>query len=126
VEAYLLARTAPTLDLWITGSDWVRVTVSAQIAPVSFEGTEALVESVVTRLQHFLHPLRGGPACNGWAFGRKPHKSDLYALLESIDGVDHVRTLKVTEEEMGTVRPDRFLVFSGRHDISLVSPQESV
>jgi predicted phage baseplate assembly protein len=124
IEEYILTRAAPTLDLWIAGPDWVRVTVDAQIAPVSFEAADTLVETVATAVQRFLHPLTGGSTGNGWAFGRKPHRSDLYALLESIEGVDHVRALQVTEEEMGAVRPDRFLVFSGMHTISLVSPQE--
>ncbi|NJM40370.1 MAG: hypothetical protein HC853_06190, partial [Anaerolineae bacterium] len=31
----------------------------------------------------------------GWAFGRKPHRSDLFALVEGVPGVDHVRMLEV-------------------------------
>lgn len=122
VEDYVLARCAPTADLRIAGPDWVRVTVTAQVAPVSLETAGDLEKAVVTRLERFLHPLTGGLDSKGWAFGRQPHTSDLYALIESIEGVDHVHYLSVHQEDSGeTVRQDRFLVFSGGHDISLVS-----
>lgn len=122
VEEYLLARAAPTLDLWLAGPDWIRVTVTAEIAPVSFEVVDLLPDAVLTALQRFLHPLTGGPDGSGWDFGRQPHTSDLYAVLESIEGVDHIRYLAVDEERREPVRPDRFLVFSGEHVITVVAP----
>ncbi|MGK7899201.1 MAG: hypothetical protein AB4372_37690, partial [Xenococcus sp. (in: cyanobacteria)] len=54
-------------------------------------------------------------------FGREPYKSDFYRLLEGIAGVDHVRNLEVDEiEELtGAKQTGRFLVYSGKHEISL-------
>jgi predicted phage baseplate assembly protein len=126
VEAYILAHAAPTVDLWLAGPDWVQVTVVAEIVPESLEIADAVETDVSTALQRFLHPLTGGSDGQGWAFGRRPHRSDLYALIESIPGVDYVRTLSVEEEEIGVVQTDHFLVFSGSHEISLVSPDEEV
>jgi hypothetical protein len=78
---------------------------------------------VLARLAAFLHPLTGGLDGAGWAFGRKPYRSDLYALLEATPGVDHVQLLRVEEEleetENGVARPGRFLIFSGPHEITL-------
>jgi hypothetical protein len=49
--------------------------------------------------------LTGGPRGDGWAFGRKPHRSDLFGVAEAVDGVDHVRSLEVAQraesEELG-------------------------
>jgi hypothetical protein len=73
--------------------------------------------AVLERLEKFLHPLTGGLEGKGWAFGRKPYRSDLLALLEGTPGVDHLRSLSVTEK--GEVRPGRFLVFSGNHEITM-------
>jgi hypothetical protein len=69
-----------------------------------------------------LHPLTGGLDEKGWDFGREPHTSDFYALLEAIPGVDYIRTLdfKETEDLPGTKQTGRFLVYSGKHNISLV------
>jgi hypothetical protein len=125
VEDYILARCAPTVDLWIAGPDWMEVSVTAEVVPVSLQAANALEAAVVTALQRFLHPLTGGPDGRGWAFGRYPQNSDLYALIESIDGVDHIRSLSVETKEIGEVRPQRFLVYSGTHNISLVLPEVS-
>jgi hypothetical protein len=117
-------RCDPTLTLWLTGPDWIEVTVTAEVAPVSWQAAIGLDTRVIEKLQEFLHPLRGGLDEQGWDFGRKPHKSDLYALIEGIEGVSYVRSLTVTEDDQGKViRPDRFLVFSGNHAITLIEPE---
>jgi len=124
VEAYIRARATPTLTLWVAGPDWLQVTVEAQIVPVSFAGADGLVETVTATLQRFLHPLFGGPGGDGWPFGRQPHESDLYACLESIAQVDYVRSLSVQKNPPAMQRPDRCLVYSGQHCISLMPPQQ--
>jgi hypothetical protein len=118
VEDYIIERLMPTVDLWVAGPDWLQVTVTAEIVPVSMTIVADVQTAVLDRLATFLHPLTGGLDRKGWAFGRRPYRSDLHALLESAPGVDHVRRLIVTEE--GEVRPDRFLVYSGDHQITMV------
>src|SRR5439155_21185086 len=44
-------------------------------------------------LERFLHPLHGGPDSTGWAFGRDVFLSELFAALEELPGVEHVRSL---------------------------------
>ena len=72
-----------------------------------------------SRLNEFLHPLKGGRDGQGWDFGREPHESDLYSAIERVPGVDHVKSLKIAKE--GEETPDRFLVCSGQHRIDIVS-----
>jgi hypothetical protein len=122
IEKYILDRCTSTLELWIAGPDWRKVSVTAEIVPVSVTAAEMLKEKVIAALQRFLHPLPGGMDARGWEFGRSPHRSDLYALIEKISGVDHVRYLEIIEEDIEGTRPDRFLVYSGTHNISFVSP----
>jgi hypothetical protein len=149
VQAHLQERCPPTADLWVAGPEWIAVTVGATVVPTSFEEADAVGDRVRTALERFLHPLTGGPDGQGWAFGRKPHGSDLSALIEAVEGVDHVRTLSVSlQPETGDVtrrlelqemlrrkltetsdQPererdlqrwlDRALVYSGRHEISV-------
>jgi hypothetical protein len=77
--------------------------------------------AVQERLAAFLHPLTGGLDAQGWDFGRAPHRSDFFALVESVEGVDHVRFLELDEtEELDGVRESgRYLVYSGVHQISV-------
>jgi len=145
VQAHLQERCPPTADLWVAGPEWIAVTVKTTVVPTSFEVADAVGDRVRTALERFLHPLSGGPAAQGWAFGRKPHGSDLSALIEAVEGVDHVRTLTVdlqpqTENvdlaalQRMLQRPltepleldrdlqrwlDRALVYSGQHEISV-------
>ncbi|HEY2960091.1 MAG TPA: putative baseplate assembly protein [Actinomycetota bacterium] len=149
VKAYLQERCPPTAEVWVAGPEWIAVTVTATVVPTSAEEADAVGDRARTALERFLHPLTGGPGGQGWAFGRKPHHSDLAALVEAVEGVDHVRALEVSlQPETGDVdlRPalqrilrrsmtersdqpererdlrrwlDRALVYSGRHEISV-------
>jgi hypothetical protein len=121
VADYISARIAPTVDLQVAGPDWLRVTVTAEIVPVSIEAAADVQAVVLARLAAFLHPLTGGLDGQGWAFGRKPYRSDLHALIEGTPGVDHVRYLSVTEKADDGLGVDRFLVYSGDHQIIMVS-----
>ncbi|MBP0003244.1 MAG: putative baseplate assembly protein [Cyanobacteria bacterium SBC] len=124
VEEYLNRRRTPGIDLWIAGPDWVKVTVTADIVPVSLEASISLDVKVTESIEHFLHPLTGGFDGRGWQFGRKPHKSDLYRAIESIEGVDRVLFLKIDEDPPSdTARIDRFLIYSGMHQITVSSEQ---
>jgi len=51
---------------------------------------------VLDALAAWLHPLRGGPGGRGWPFGGDVHRSDLYAVLERVPGVDHVMELRLS------------------------------
>jgi hypothetical protein len=120
VRSYIEARVSPVVDFWVVGPDWLQVDVRAEVVPQRLEAVTEVQTAVLGRLRTFLHPLTGGPEGEGWEFGRKPHRSDLYALIEETPGVDHVRRLEVTETPReGGARAGRFLVFSGNHEIAL-------
>ena len=123
VRAFLDPRRSPLADLALVGPEYVRVDVTTELAVVSLDAAAALEARVLDELARFLHPLTGGLDGRGWSFGRKPHRSDLFALLERIDGVDHVRALEVVEKEdrLGVGDTGRFLVHSGVHRVNLVA-----
>jgi hypothetical protein len=122
VTDYLEAHSVPTAHVSVVGPLYVRVDVRAEIALLSLSGASAVEQAVQQELAAFLHPLTGGLDSTGWDFGRRPHRSDLYALLEAIAGVDHIRTLEIkeVEDQPGVSASGRFLVFSGTHTISLL------
>jgi len=57
--------------------------------------------------------------------GRRPYRSELFALIEGLPAVDHLRTLTVQVLEDGHDTPppahlsDRLLVYSGTHDVQV-------
>lgn len=121
VQDYLQANGLPTVNVSVVGPLYVSVEVAVEIALASMEGASAVEQAVHQKLADFLHPLTGGLDGNGWAFGRKPHKSDFYALIEAVQGVDHIRSLTVaeTEDQAGVIDTGRFLVYSGEHTVTL-------
>lgn len=125
VEAYLQERCSATLtELRVTEPDWVEVTVTATIVPISFALADRARTGVRNALSSFLHPITGGPEGRGWAFGRQPHKSDLYALLEGILEVDRVAALSIVSKAIANDQTisqltETQLIFSGNHQIHL-------
>jgi hypothetical protein len=148
-DQYLRSRCPPTAALWVAGPEWIAVDVTAQLAVSSPEAADPVRDRAGAALAQFLHPLAGGPRGQGWEFGRWPRASLLSALLEGLDGVDHLVSLEVSYrpdtadeglrmklveilEWQLTVKPmppevapdvwhwlDRSLVYSGRPQISV-------
>jgi hypothetical protein len=121
VESYLRTYSTPTATLAVVGPLYVRVDVTIEIALTSLEGASEVEGAVQEELSAFLHPLTGGRDGAGWGFGRQPYLSDLYAVISDVPGVDHIRQLSINqvEEPTGALLTERFLVYSGRHQITL-------
>ncbi len=133
VRSYLERRRAAAAGrLLIVGPEYLRVGVSAQVAPESAEVVGHLEDDIVAAISRFLHPLTGGGEGAGWEFGRRPQLSDLYSVIESVEGVGHVRQLRLsasaevngveTQVDLEKLTHDQFyfLVYSGEHQIDLV------
>lgn len=120
VEAFLQSRFVPTLKLRVTGPKWQEIRVITELVPLSVANADGVRLAAEQQIQRFLHPLSGGSQGMGWNFGRIPHLSDLYAVLEAVPGVNYVRALEI--------QPARFaidqqtLIYSGRHSITLKLP----
>jgi len=127
VQDFLARRADVTLvhqdRLFVGPPKYVPVSVEVTVVAKSFDRVASAEQSVRQKLEQFLHPLTGGPANEGWDFGRDLAASDLYALLEDIDDVDHIATLRMvfgdsSSEDKVDVDDDA-LVASGTHKISM-------
>ncbi len=120
VQGYLEANAIATASIAVVGPAYVRVSVSAEVALTNLNQVKEIDQAIQQNLIRFLHPLTGGFDGTGWIFGREPHRSDLYALLEAIPGVDHIRSLSLTETEdfPNAKQSDRYLIYSGDHTIT--------
>ncbi|BAY84773.1 hypothetical protein NIES267_42700 [Calothrix parasitica NIES-267] len=121
VETYIRFRCEPTVDLIVTAPKWQEVTVNATINPVSLQGADMLLNTIKQSLETFLHPLTGGKQKKGWQFGRYPRKSDFYAIIQSIPGVNYVESLETEETETNSSLSADTLIYSGNHTINLKS-----
>ena len=135
IENYIRFRCPPTMDLVVTAPKWKKVTVETTIVPISLEKVDLLKDKVKQTLETFLHPLTGGRRQQGWEFGRHPHGSDFYSIIQSIPGVDWVNSLKVFVDSQAVFSSDKpesehnkkndlslmadTLIYSGNHIVNL-------
>lgn len=116
--------------LVVRGPSYVRVSVETDMVAEGRVSVGMLEGAVTDEIEAFLHPLSGGEDGNGWAFGELPTMSDLYALLEGIDRIDHVTELSMrfeTSEAIATLREGEelpsisadALIYSGTHEVTV-------
>lgn len=140
VEEYLRHCAPFTLvsaeHLKVIGPVYAEVSVRAVLAAVSVDLVPVVEKACHQQLKEFLNPLSGGHERAGWDFGRIPCFSDFYALLEKVEGVDHVEDLSILLTIPGTEEtvlryilepstavevpvPPYVIVSGGKHDISV-------
>jgi predicted phage baseplate assembly protein len=121
VQRFMSASCPVTATVIVVSAPYLRVDVRTEIGLRSLEDAATVTSKVQDALRQFLHPLTGGPDGNGWEFGREPHRSDIYGMIEKIPEVGHIRALKldIFEDFPGARETGRFLVYSGIHSIAL-------
>jgi hypothetical protein len=114
--------------LIVRGPSYVDVGLDADVVAGDVGSLNALEERIRDSLGAFLHPLSGGDG-GGWDFGELPSRSDCFARLEGVEGVDHVESLFLRIEgtetlEIGEGDPQPAvaadaLVREGTHDLTV-------
>jgi hypothetical protein len=124
VQEYLEAHSLGTLvspgHLHVDGPMYIAMRVSVDLFVTSINAASLAVREAQQRLAAFFHPLTGGAEGEGWEFGRGVAVSDVYALLEGIEGVDHVENLSFpgVEEQDFIPIPPNALVANGEHAVN--------
>jgi uncharacterized phage protein gp47/JayE len=128
VRLYLELHSANTLSsakhIYVNGPFYTDISVSVDVFVNSIDVATEAEREVRRKLNSFFHPLTGGPEGQGWDFGRDISASDIYAMLEDVDGVDHVENLKfnyngTTGEDTVEVQRDFLVATTGNHTINL-------
>jgi hypothetical protein len=74
--------------LWVSLGAVIRTHPDASFGEVQAKAIE--------KLQQYFNPLPGGgPHGEGWPFGRTIYLSEVYALLEQVEGVDYIQEVRV-------------------------------
>jgi len=104
VGEFLHARRLITSRVHVLAPDYTPVSVRADVAGSARLQETILEGRIKDSLGDFFHPLTGGPGPeeNGWPFGRDIYASEVYQVIEGIEGVDHVESLILqTRDEQG-------------------------
>jgi len=110
--------------------DYVRVSVDATIKIKPGYSAIAVRERVENALNKFLSLFEGGPDGKGWPFGRSVYRSEVYEVIESIEGVDCVLRLSLSGAEGKFKYKDGNIdiedlnsIYPGRYTIEILEPE---
>lgn len=122
VKKSLLERSLNMIQeetLMVKGPYYKEIKVKIDVIPESIYQAIPLEKTILKKLKDYLHPLTGGNEGTGWEFGRDVHISDIYALLESIKGVDYVENLTLNSAYEDVSIEEYEIVCSGEHEITM-------
>lgn len=129
LEIHCAIPLAEANHIYVDRPYYKKINVSADVIVDSIDVASVVEREVMENLKAFFHPLTGGPERRGWDFGRDVVDSDVFALLEDLDGVDHVQNLKFIIDNStieGVVKIERnFLPATGTHTIYIM-PKKGV
>lgn len=87
-----------TTRLHVIGPVYAPVSMEILVARRADAPAEDLRSRIVDELTKFLSPLKGGPDGHGWPFGRDVYVSELYELLERVQGVNYVPDIVLSSQ----------------------------
>jgi predicted phage baseplate assembly protein len=112
-----------TTFIKIEKPDYVRVSVNTTLKIEPGYKPEAVKGRVEEALNKFLSPLTGGSDNQGWPFGRSVYRSEVYEVLEGVEGVDCVLKLFIAGADKDFDIGDLSLVYPGTHTVEIIEPE---
>ena len=104
---HLDSRRLLTTRLDIQQPQYVWVTVQTRIKTLPKAEPERVRYAVKAALYRFLHPVFGGPDGNGWPFGRVLTIDKVYALIQTVPGVEYATELNLYPIDMSDANGQR-------------------
>jgi predicted phage baseplate assembly protein len=121
VKEFIDHRRIPDPELVVLAPEYVQVCVEAVVVAGKAHRGNDLLAKCRLELDRYLHPLTGGDHGTGWGFGERPHESDLYGILQTIRGLEYIRTLdlRLKEDTPDLLKKGIFLISAGEHSLRL-------
>jgi predicted phage baseplate assembly protein len=115
VRDYLDDRRFMGAKLILIAPEYLRIDINVEITVLDPDTASDVELGVILALPRYLHPLTGFKG-DGWDFGQAPVKSELFAFIEALPGVEHVRSLEMNfvGDRPDTEQTGRFLVTPGQ------------
>lgn len=83
----------------VTGPRYLQVYVEADVRYENIRDAKTVESRIREALDLFFNPLIGGPDLTGWEFGRNVFISEIYKVIEDVEGVDHVGQVSIKPSE---------------------------
>lgn len=119
-----------TTNLHVVGPNYVRISVNAVIKIRPKYDPKLIEGRVIDILDTFFAPFPREKGQKGWPFGRTVYRSEVYKVIQDVEGIDRVQTLTLSasaeksetfENKLGNIWiNDLSLVYSGDHVIRIL------
>jgi hypothetical protein len=98
VYRYLDKHRLLTTEVFVMPPEYVGVSVTATVHIKPKSDPDRVKGNVEKELKNFLHPINGGVDRKGWLFGRPVYRSEVYEIIDGVEGVDYVIGLTLKRE----------------------------
>lgn len=122
IKAYLQERALLTTEVVTKSPEYTLVNVQVKVQ-TRYQDPNELRNTIRTALEAFFHPVNGGNENKGWAFGEDMHISEVYMLLNDIEGIDRIDSIYFSGEKTTVEIDANVLPRSGSHVITVTSIQ---
>ncbi|UFH59986.1 baseplate J/gp47 family protein [Sulfurovum mangrovi] len=130
IAAYLQERALLTTEVSVVSPDYSTVNVKIE-AKTRYHDPDKLKSLIRDRLQEYLHPVYGGKEKSGWEFGEELHISQIYMLLNRIEGIDTIDRIYFYDADSDVLSKGKttitlgknVLPISGKHSITVTNIQ---
>jgi hypothetical protein len=102
ILAFLDQRRLVTTMLHVVGPSFTPLSLRMTVQAKQGMNVTALPGDIRKKIGRFLDPYAGWLDGEGWPFGRKVYRSELYQQIEGIEGVDHVEALLINGDAAGS------------------------
>jgi len=129
VSSFLDKRRLITANLHVIGPEYVKISVMCKVRLMKKSSPAEVIKRVQNELKKFLDPLKGGQDGKGWPFGRAVYSSEIYQIIDDIEGIDYASDVILSSESVNgqnkkigdsTEIPPIALVVSGEHKIEII------
>ncbi len=119
-----------TTELFVLAPEYVNISVEATVIVKPKSLRDKVKTDVEEKLEEFFDPVSGGLDRKGWPFGRHVYISEIYEVIDGVEGVDYVIPDSVILKENGNVQkfeidvPSKDLVYLDMEKTKITAEEE--
>ncbi len=127
---YISEKTSATVKINILNPDYMCIDVDMNVVIDDWSLASTLKSVINEKIREFLNPISGGVKQEGWGFGQVPKLSDIFNLMNEIEGILYIDKAEIFMEEKLLYDldgesiskiDDDIMIYSGNHKINLMA-----
>lgn len=112
--------------VYVVSPKYVRVEVKVILGISKGFFEQEVRKTVLGKLNHYLHPAKGGKNGKGWPVGKPVYRSEIYRLIMETEGVSLIQKMNISSQNGANLDENGDLkltwsstVYSGEHSVEI-------